>query len=103
MGEADLVVCRAGATTLAELAAAGRPAILVPLPSAANGHQRKNADVLTKAGAAEMLDQASLSGQELARRVIALALDEAVAGAYGELGPPAGSARRGARHCPIAR
>ena len=76
MGEADLVVCRAGATTLAELAAAGRPAILVPLPSAAYGHQRKNADVLTKAGAAEMLDQAGLSGQELARRVIALALDE---------------------------
>ena len=76
MGEADLVVCRAGATTLAELAASGRPAILVPLPSAADGHQWKNAEVLTKAGAADRLDQASLSGQELARRVIALVSDE---------------------------
>ena len=76
MGAADVVLCRAGATTLAELAAAGRPAILVPLPWAANAHQLKNAEVLTEAGAAEMIDQASLSGHELARRLLGLAADK---------------------------
>ena len=45
---ADLVVCRAGATTLAELTAAGRPALLIPLPTAADDHQRKNAEVLVR-------------------------------------------------------
>ena len=45
MKAADVVVCRAGATTLAELAASGRPAILVPLPTATDDHQRKNAEV----------------------------------------------------------
>ncbi len=76
MGEADLVICRAGATTLAELTASGRPAILVPLPSAADGHQWENAEVLTRACAADRLDQVDLSGQELARHVIALVSDE---------------------------
>ena len=52
MKAADLVVCRAGATTLAELTAAGRPAMLVPLPTATDDHQRKNAEVLARAGAA---------------------------------------------------
>ncbi len=46
MSAADLVVCRAGATTLAELTAAGPPSILVPLPTATDDHQRKNAAVL---------------------------------------------------------
>ena len=46
MSAADLVVCRAGATTLAELTAAGKPAVLIPLPTAADDHQRKNAEVL---------------------------------------------------------
>ena len=46
MKQADVVVCRAGATTIAELTAAGRPAILVPLPTATDDHQRKNAEVL---------------------------------------------------------
>ena len=99
MGAADVVLCRAGATTLAELTAAGRPAILVPLPWAANAHQLKNAEVLTEAGAAEMIDQASLSGHELAWRLLALASDEPRAGAHGELGPSARSPRRRACHC----
>jgi UDP-N-acetylglucosamine--N-acetylmuramyl-(pentapeptide) pyrophosphoryl-undecaprenol N-acetylglucosamine transferase len=63
---ADLVVCRAGATTLAELAAAGRPAVLVPLPTATDDHQRKNARVLADAGAAVALDQRDLSAARLA-------------------------------------
>ena len=50
MKAADLVVCRAGATTLAELTAAGRPAMLVPLPTATDDHQRKNAEVLARRG-----------------------------------------------------
>ena len=54
MKAADLVICRAGATTLAELTAAGKPSLLVPLPTAADDHQRKNAEVLAAAGAAEL-------------------------------------------------
>jgi UDP-N-acetylglucosamine--N-acetylmuramyl-(pentapeptide) pyrophosphoryl-undecaprenol N-acetylglucosamine transferase len=72
---ADLVIGRAGATTLAELAAAGRPAVLVPFPAATDDHQRRNAEVLEGAGAAVVLDQASLSGAALADTVRALAAD----------------------------
>ncbi len=72
---ADLIVCRAGATTLAELTAAGRAAILVPLPTATDDHQRKTADVLARAGAAEVIDQRDLTGSVLAARILALAGD----------------------------
>ena len=74
---ADLVICRAGATTLAELTAAGKPAVLVPLPTAADDHQRKNAEVLAAAGAAEMLEQKRLTGALLAERITALLEDPA--------------------------
>ena len=50
MKAADLVICRAGATTLAELTAAGKPSVLVPLPTAADDHQRKNAEVVAGRG-----------------------------------------------------
>ena len=76
MRDADIVVCRAGATTLAELAAVGRPAVLVPLPGAADDHQRANAEVLVRDGAAELLPQAELTGDTLATRLLALAADE---------------------------
>ena len=69
MNAADLVVCRAGATTLAELTAAGRPAILIPLPTATDDHQRKNAEALARAGAAEVLEQRTLTGALLAARI----------------------------------
>ena len=72
---ADLVVSRAGATTLAELTAAARPALLIPLPTAADDHQRKNAEVLARAGAAEVIDQRVLTGDRLADRIIALVAD----------------------------
>ncbi len=75
MFAADLVVCRAGATTLAELAAVGRPAVLVPLPIATDDHQRHNAEILERAGAAEVLEQKRLSGASLASVVTALAGD----------------------------
>jgi UDP-N-acetylglucosamine--N-acetylmuramyl-(pentapeptide) pyrophosphoryl-undecaprenol N-acetylglucosamine transferase len=72
---ADFVVSRAGATTLAELTAAGKPAVLIPLPTAADDHQRKNAEVLARAGAAEVLEQQMLTGDRLAERILALASD----------------------------
>ena len=73
MKAADLVVCRAGATTIAELTAAGRAAILVPLPTATDDHQRKNALALVRQGAAHMLDQRELSGDRLAAEIVAFA------------------------------
>ena len=73
MGRDDLVVSRAGASTLAELTAAGKAAILVPLPTAADDHQRRNAEAMAEAGAAELLPQSSLSGPLLAERILSLA------------------------------
>jgi UDP-N-acetylglucosamine--N-acetylmuramyl-(pentapeptide) pyrophosphoryl-undecaprenol N-acetylglucosamine transferase len=69
---ADLVVCRAGATTIAELTAAGRPSVLIPLPTAADDHQRKNAEQLAESGAAEVVEQKHLTGALLADRITAL-------------------------------
>ena len=98
MNDADLVICRAGATTLAEITAAGKPAILIPLPTATDDHQRKNAEVLVKAGAAEVIDQRELSGNRLAVRVMALAADPAGRAGHGPGRARAGQARGGARH-----
>ena len=75
LGQADVVVCRAGATTLAEIAAAGKSALLVPLPTATDDHQRRNAEALAVEGAAELLLQEGLTGPLLAARVLALAAD----------------------------
>lgn len=66
---ASLAFCRAGATSLAELAAARLPAILVPFPFAADNHQEKNADVFVTAGAAEKLLDADTTGEAIARRI----------------------------------
>jgi UDP-N-acetylglucosamine--N-acetylmuramyl-(pentapeptide) pyrophosphoryl-undecaprenol N-acetylglucosamine transferase len=73
IGDADLIVCRAGATTLAEITAAGKPSILIPLPTATDDHQRKNAEALAASGAAEVLLQREASGEVLASRILALA------------------------------
>ena len=73
LGQADVVVCRAGATTLAEITAAGKAAMLIPLPTATDDHQRKNAEALAAAGAAELLLQRDLTGAVLAARMLALA------------------------------
>lgn len=62
---ADLVVCRAGALTVAELAAAAKPALLVPFPFAVDDHQRVNAEVLVKAGAALCVVQSELTAERL--------------------------------------
>jgi UDP-N-acetylglucosamine--N-acetylmuramyl-(pentapeptide) pyrophosphoryl-undecaprenol N-acetylglucosamine transferase len=75
MKAADIVVCRAGATTLAELMAAGRPSILIPLPTATDDHQRKNATALVQQGAAELIEQNQLNGETLAAAILGLAND----------------------------
>jgi UDP-N-acetylglucosamine--N-acetylmuramyl-(pentapeptide) pyrophosphoryl-undecaprenol N-acetylglucosamine transferase len=67
-GWADVVVCRAGALTVAELAAAGVGAVLVPYPHAVDDHQTRNAAFLADAGAAEVIQQAVLDAGELAER-----------------------------------
>lgn len=66
---ASLVICRAGYTTLSELAAVRRGAILIPLPTASDHHQEKNADVFVKKGAAIQLSQTQTSGRELAKTI----------------------------------
>lgn len=68
--KADLVICRAGATTCAELAAAGKASIMIPLPTAADDHQRKNAEALEKSGAARMILQRDLNGESLANEIL---------------------------------
>jgi len=71
----DLVLCRAGATSLAELAAVGCPALLVPFPHATDNHQEHNARALVEAGAAEILLERDLTPKALVERVSALLAD----------------------------
>ena len=73
--KADLVVCRAGATTTAELIAAGKAAIMIPFPLAADDHQRKNAEALQAAGAARMILQQDLSGETVGKEIRSLLAD----------------------------
>lgn len=68
-GKADLLICRAGATTCAEIAAAGKAALMIPFPGAADNHQQKNAEALQNAGAAKMIVQKDLSGETLANEI----------------------------------
>lgn len=72
---ADLLICRSGASTVAEVAAAGKPAIFIPLPTAADDHQRLNAEVLANAGAASLLPQAALTPDRLTQEVSSLLRD----------------------------
>ncbi len=67
--EADLLVCRAGATTIAEITAIGKAAIFIPFPYAADDHQMVNARVLADAGAAELIPEKELTGEKLAERI----------------------------------
>lgn len=70
--KADLLISRAGATTCAEVAAAGKAALMIPLPTAADDHQRKNAEAMELAGAAKMILQQDLNGERLAKEIIRL-------------------------------
>ena len=73
IADAHLIIARAGASTIAELTAAGRPAILVPLPSATDDHQTVNARELARAGGARMIDQAEFTPEVLAAQIEAIA------------------------------
>ena len=74
---ADLVLARSGASTVAELAAAGKPALLVPFPQATDDHQRKNAEVMAAGGAARMLIQAEMTDEILLTTLVDLLRDDA--------------------------
>jgi UDP-N-acetylglucosamine--N-acetylmuramyl-(pentapeptide) pyrophosphoryl-undecaprenol N-acetylglucosamine transferase len=76
-GRADLIISRSGAGAVSEIAAAGRPAILVPFPFAADDHQKHNAQAFERAGAALLFDQTGLTGQVLCDAIVALAKDPA--------------------------
>ncbi|WWX22475.1 undecaprenyldiphospho-muramoylpentapeptide beta-N-acetylglucosaminyltransferase [Pseudodesulfovibrio methanolicus] len=71
----DLVICRSGASTVFEIAAAGAPAIFVPFPQATHDHQTMNARAMSDIGAAVLLPQSGLSGASLADRVLELLAD----------------------------
>ena len=75
LAEAHLVIGRAGASTIAELTAAGRPAILIPFPSATDDHQTVNAREMTRAGGARTIPQTDFTPKVLARQIEAMAAD----------------------------
>ena len=91
-GGADLLICRAGATTIAELTVCKKPAILVPFPFAADDHQTVNAQSLVEAGAAILLQEKDLTAQKLAAEIRGLEADRnrlaRMARASGVLGRP---------------
>ena len=74
-GEASLVICRAGSSTLSELSAVGRAAILIPFPYASDNHQEKNARIFTDAGAARLLVQFQTKGSDLALQIRGMIAD----------------------------
>jgi UDP-N-acetylglucosamine--N-acetylmuramyl-(pentapeptide) pyrophosphoryl-undecaprenol N-acetylglucosamine transferase len=71
---ADVIVCRAGATSIAEITASGKASILIPYPHAVADHQTKNAEILAKAGAALLIPEQDLDGRRLAEAVLSLCL-----------------------------
>lgn len=77
MAAADLILCRAGASTLSELAVLGKPVILVPSPYVTNNHQEKNARLMEEKGAAILVKEETCSGEELYRTVTGLLADKA--------------------------
>jgi UDP-N-acetylglucosamine--N-acetylmuramyl-(pentapeptide) pyrophosphoryl-undecaprenol N-acetylglucosamine transferase len=89
--EADLVVCRSGAGAVSELAAAGKPSVLVPFPFAADDHQTRNAEALERGGAARVVRDAELTGERL------IGVAKELAGTAGRLEAMAQAARQFAR------
>ena len=84
MAAADLVICRAGAITLSEIQAMGKPAILIPSPNVAENHQYHNAMALVNAGAADILEESDLSGAAVVEKADAMLHDPATLAKFGE-------------------
>lgn len=76
--QSDIVVCRSGAGAVAELAAAGKPSILVPFPFAADNHQLKNAEAFAHAGAASLVLDSEMNGRRLYEEISKLAAEPAL-------------------------
>src|SRR5581483_9762346 len=97
--QADLIVCRSGAGTVSEVAAAGRPSVLVPFPFAADDHQRRNAEAFERAGAARLVPDKEMTGEKLFAVLSELAADARALACMGaaakQLARP-GAARRAA-------
>ena len=93
---ADLVVCRAGAGAVSELAAAGKPSILVPFPYAADNHQTHNAQAMERGGAARLVRDAELTGEKLFEAVTQLMANLEAMGAAARCFSKPGAARRAA-------
>ena len=84
MAAADLVICRAGASTLGELTALGKPAILIPSPFVAANHQYKNAKVLADRGGVELIEEKDCTGEGLYRAALDLLADGSRRAAMGK-------------------
>ena len=93
---ADLLICRSGASTVAEVAAAGKPAVFIPFARAADDHQRVNAQALERAGAAVMLEESNLTSKRLVELLSSLLQD-------GKRLKQMGAAARGLAHPQAAR
>ena len=95
MRAADLVICRAGASTVSELTALGVPAIMVPSPYVTNNHQEKNARALEEHGGAEVLLEKDSSGQALFQAAAGILHDDARRSGHGAGHGSAGRPGRG--------
>ena len=93
---ADLVVCRAGAGAVSELAAAGKPSILVPFPYAADNHQTRNAQAMERGGASRLVRDADMTGEKLVATVSRIMADLAPMGEAARPFAKPGAARRAA-------
>jgi UDP-N-acetylglucosamine--N-acetylmuramyl-(pentapeptide) pyrophosphoryl-undecaprenol N-acetylglucosamine transferase len=82
---ADLIVCRAGATTIAEVTACGKACLFIPFPHAVDDHQRRNAEALLKKDACFMMLERELTGTTLAESIVTLAHDQALVRHTGDL------------------
>jgi UDP-N-acetylglucosamine--N-acetylmuramyl-(pentapeptide) pyrophosphoryl-undecaprenol N-acetylglucosamine transferase len=94
--DADLVVCRAGAGAVSELAAAGKPSILVPFPYAADNHQTRNAQAMERGGASRLVRDAEMTGEKLFETVSRVIADLARMGEAARQFAKPGAARRAA-------
>ena len=84
-GWADIVICRAGALTVSEIAAAGVAALFVPYPHAVDDHQTRNAEFLVEKGAAAMLPEAGLGAEQLAAKLLGMVVERDKLAAMAEI------------------